>query len=259
MKTALLVVSFGTTHLDTLEKTICATERTLANAFPAYPVYRAFTSGVVRRRLMTQHDLGVDSVEEALTRIAHDGFEAVIVQPTLLIPGEEYDKLCAAVRAAAGTMHVSLCDPLLSCETDLDDLLSLLLETYPAAEDTVLLLMGHGSDHRANERYLQLAEKMRAVAARTVRLCTVEGTPSFDDVIHELEMLPQRTVQLAPLLLVAGDHAKHDMAGTTPESLRSRLEKHGFSVTCCLQGLGELRTVQERYVDRVKRSIAREN
>lgn len=252
MKTALLVVSFGTTHLDTLEKTIEATERTLAAAFPAYPVYRAFTSGIVRKRLMAQSGIAVDSVEEALARISRDGFEAVLVQPTLLIPGEEYDKLCTAVRTAAGAMHVSVCNPLLSCEKDLDALLALLMQCYPAAEDTVLVLMGHGSEHPANALYLQLAEKMRADSTRALRLCTVEGTPSFEDVVNELTAMTQRSVQLAPLLLVAGDHAKNDMAGTGSESLRSRLEEKGFCVTCCLQGLGELRAVQEMYVERVR-------
>ena len=111
MKTALLVVSFGTTHLDTLEKTIAATENTLAAAFPEFPLYRAFTSGIVRKRLKAKFDIHADSVEEAMTRIAGDGFEQVIVQPTLLIPGEEYDKLCVAIEASAGNMKVCIGTP----------------------------------------------------------------------------------------------------------------------------------------------------
>lgn len=95
MKTALLVISFGTTHLDTMEKTIAATENALAATFPAIPVYRAFTSGVVRKRLKAKFDMQVDSMEEALAQIAADGYKKVVVQPTLLIPGAEYDKLCA--------------------------------------------------------------------------------------------------------------------------------------------------------------------
>lgn len=251
MKTALLVVSFGTTHLDTLEKTIQATENTLAAAFPEYTVYRAFTSGVVRKRLMSKYEISVDSVEDALAIISRDGFDAVIVLPTLLIPGEEYDKLHASVSAAAGLMQVSVCKPLLHCEKDPDDIIRILHEAYPTADDTVLLLMGHGTEHSANNLYIQLAEKMRSYAGSKIRLCTVEGTPSFEDALEELVQMPQRKVHLAPLLLVAGDHVKNDMAGDEPDSLRSLLKDKDFCVECCLQGLGEIRAIQEMYVSRV--------
>lgn len=256
MKTALLVVSFGTTHLDTLEKTIQATENTLATAFSEYTVYRAFTSGVVRKRLKSKHDISVDSVEEALTKISRDGFEAVIVQPTLLIPGEEYDRLQASVSVAASTMQVSVCKPLLHCEKDLDDMIQILHEAYPTADDTVLLLMGHGTEHSANNLYILLAEKMRSYTGGNLRLCTVEGTPSFEDAIEELAQMPQRKVQLAPLLFVAGDHAKNDMAGGESDSLRSILVGKGFNVECCLRGLGEIRNVQEIFINRVKKGLS---
>ena len=252
MKTALLVVSFGTTHPDTREKTIHATENALAAAFPEYTVYRAFTSGVVRKRLKSKYQISVDSVEESLARISRDGFEAVIVLPTLLIPGEEYDKLHASVSASAGTMQVSVCKSLLHCEKDLDDIIRILHEAYPIADDTVLLLMGHGTAHSANDLYIRLAEKMRSYPGCTMRLCTVEGTPSFEDAINELTQIPQRQIKVAPLMFVAGDHAKNDMAGEEPDSLRSLLSENGFSVECCLQGLGEIEAVQQMYASKVR-------
>lgn len=248
MKTALLVVSFGTTHLDTLEKTIAATENALAAAFPEYPLYRAFTSGIVRKRLKSKFDIHVDSMEEAMARITGDGFEQVIVQPTLLIPGEEYDKLCAAIEASAGNMKVCIGKPLLCGEPDLDAIIRVLQEAYPVDDDTILLLMGHGTEHAANDIYIRLAQKMRKLP---MRLCTVEGTPSFEDAIEELTAQPKRKVQLAPMLFVAGDHAKNDMAGDEPDSLRSMLEKKGFAVECTIQGLGEIDAIRQMYVQRV--------
>jgi len=249
MKNALLVVSFGTTHLDTLEKTIAATENTLALAFPEYPLYRAFSSDIVRKRLKTKFDIHVDSIEEAMARIAGDGFEQVIVQPTLLIPGEEYDKLCAAVHASAGNMKVCIGKPLLCGEADLDAIIRVLQEAYPVDDDTILLLMGHGTEHTANDIYIRLAQKMLGLP---MRLCTVEGTPSFDDAVEELSTLSQKKVQLAPMLFVAGDHAKNDMAGDNPDSLRSMLEEKGFTAECWIQGLGEIPAVQKMYIQRVK-------
>ena len=248
MKTALLVVSFGTTHLDTLEKTIAATENALAAAFPEYSLYRAFTSGIVRKRLKAKFDIHVDSMEEAMARIARDGFAQVIVQPTLLIPGEEYDKLCAAIEASAGNMKVCIGKPLLCGEPDLDAIIRVLQEAYPVDGDTILLLMGHGTEHSANDIYIRLTEKIRKLP---MRLCTVEGTPSFDDAIEELTALPQRKIRLAPMLFVAGDHAKNDMAGDDPDSLRSMLEEKGFAVECTIQGLGEIDAIRQMYVQRV--------
>lgn len=247
MKTALLVVSFGTTHLDTLDKTIAATENTLAAAFPEYALYRAFTSSIVRKRLKAKYDIHTDSVEEAMKRIAADGCERVIIQPTLLIPGEEYDKLCAAIQAFAGSMDVRIGKPLLCDDQDLDTIITVLQSAYPVADDTVLLLMGHGTEHAANDIYIRLARKMQGLP---MRLCTVEGTPSFDDAIEELTALPQRKVHLAPMLFVAGDHAKNDMAGDGPDSLRSLLEEKGFAVECTIQGLGQLHAVRQMYTRR---------
>ena len=252
MKTALLVVSFGTTHPDTLEKAIAATENTLAAAFPEFPLYRAFTNGIVRKRLKEKYDIHVDSVEEAMTRIADNGFDGVIVQPTLLIPGEEYDKLCAAIQASAGNRNICIGKPLLCNDQHLDAMIHVLQQAYPVGDDTVLLLMGHGTEHPANDIYIRMAHKMKSLP---MRLCTVEGTPSFKDVIEEVTALSQRKILLAPLLFVAGDHAKNDMAGDKPDSLRTILEEKGFSVECSIQGLGELQAIRNMYVQRTVETI----
>ena len=251
MKTGLLVVSFGTTHLDTLEKTIAAAERDLAAAFPGVPCYRAFTSGIVRERLRSRQGLVVDSVPEALARMRGDGVERAVVQPTLLIPGEEFDRLRAEVLANAGDMAVSLGLPLLWDDRDLIPLTKLLERAYPMEEDQVLLAMGHGTDHSANGIYHRLARCMAERSGR-LALCTVEGTPSFQDAIDALLAQERRRVHLAPLLLVAGDHSKNDMAGDGPDSLRTLLEQAGFQVTWSLRGLGELPEVREKLVRRAR-------
>lgn len=255
MKTALLVVSFGTTHLDTFQETIVKTEACIADAFPELPLYRAFTSRIVRSRLKSKYDIIVDDVETALARIKADGFSHVVIQPTLLIPGEEYDRLCASVRAAADGLTVSIGRPLLCDDHDLDGMISLLRESYPVNSDTVLLLMGHGTEHKANDIYEQLIVKMREQTGSAMRLCTVEGTPSFDDAIAELTYLPCKQVKVAPLLFVAGDHAKNDMSGDEPDSLRSRLAAEGFTVECVLQGLGQLPAVQQLYVRKTAEAV----
>lgn len=254
MKTAILVVSFGTTHLDTLEKTIQATETALAAAFPEAALYRAFTSGIVRSRLKSRYDMTVDSVQQALERMERGGVERVIVQPTLLIPGEEYDRLRREVLLHAGGMRISMGLPLLWDDGDLDAVIDLLERSYPVDADTVLLAMGHGSTHPSNCLYQRLAEKLRARGGPTA-LCTVEGKPDFADAVEQLKGQEKRRVHLVPLLLVAGDHSKNDMAGEEPDSLRMRLEREGFRVTWELKGLGELPAVREMYVRRARAAL----
>ena len=189
--------------------------------------------------------MAVDGVEEALARMAAGGLEGALVQPTLLIPGEEYDRLRARIPADG---RFALGGPLLRDEADLAAMAAILREAYPLDKDTVLLAMGHGTAHSANGLYLRLARHM----APDMALCTVEGRPSFREAVDALLAQPRRKVHLVPLLLVAGDHSKNDMAGPGPDSLRSLLEGAGFQVSWSLRGLGELPAVRRRFVLRAR-------
>ena len=254
MKSAILVVSFGTTHLDTLAKTIQAVEEDIRAAFPDMRVYRAFTSKIVRSRLKSKYDMTVDSVEEALERMKGDGVERVLVQPTLLIPGEEYDRLRGKVLLHAGPMTITMGRPVLWDDRDCGRMIRILEQTYPVDGDTVLLAMGHGTEHESNCLYVRLAEKIEK-ESRSLALCTVEGKPDFEETIGRLKKQEKRKVHLAPLLLVAGDHAKNDMAGEEPDSLRGLLEQAGFAVSWTLRGLGEIPAVRELYVNCVREAM----
>ena len=251
MKTAILVVSFGTTHLDTLAKTIQVVEEDLQSAFPEAQVYRAFTSKIVRSRLKSKYGMAVDSVEEALERMKRDGAQRVVVQPTLLIPGEEYDRLRSKVLLHAGDLEIAMGRPLLWDDRDLDAMIQILQQACPVDGDTVLLAMGHGTEHESNCLYVRLAEKM-GKSGGSMALCTVEGKPDFEDAVDELKKQEKRKVHLVPLLLVAGDHSKNDMAGEEPDSLRGMLEREGFAVSWSLQGLGEVPAIRNRFVSSVR-------
>lgn len=249
MKQAILVVSFGTTHLDTLEKTICAVERDIQAANPNTPCFRAFTSPTVRRRLREKQGLEVDSVEDALQKLEASGFTHVKVQPTLLLPGEEFDKLHAAVLHSAGEMTVSMGLPLLWEDQDIAALAQAVKAAYPLPEDTILLAMGHGTSHTADAVYTRLRRAMNALG---MELCTVEGSIDFEAAKEALLAQSKRKVHLVPLLLVAGDHSKNDMAGSKPDSLKSILTTAGFEVTFSLRGLGELDAVRKMICKRVE-------
>lgn len=250
MKQAILVVSFGTTHLDTLEKTIHALEQDFSDTFAPDPCFRAFTSGIVRKRLKANYGMEIPSVEEALKTLEAKGFTHVVLQPSLLLPGEEYNKLCSQAKEASGAMQVTVGCPFLWEASDISAMAQIMQETYPMPDDTILLAMGHGTSHAADEIYSKLREAMTALG---MELCTVEGSIDFQGAIANLLQQPKRKVHLVPLLFVAGDHSKNDMAGEDSDSLKSMLEQAGFMVTYSLKGLGEIKAVRNTFVNRVKK------
>ncbi|MBR2521134.1 MAG: sirohydrochlorin cobaltochelatase [Oscillospiraceae bacterium] len=249
MKEAILITSFGTTHQDTLEKNITAVENDVRAAFPGIECRRAFTSGIVRKRLKEKYGVETDSVGEALERLAADGYSHVIVQPTLLIPGEEYDLLREGVFSHAGDLTVSIGFPLLWDDRDISTLAEILTSSYPVDDDTVLVAMGHGTSHSADLIYDRLAKTLEG---KKTEICTVEGSRDFKQTVSKLCRGPYRKAHLVPLLLVAGDHSKNDMASGSPDSLRGMLEAEGFTVTFSLKGLGEIPAVRQLYIDRIR-------
>lgn len=246
--TAILVVSFGTTHIDTLERSILATEDVIAGSFPECPMYRAFLSPMVIRRLKERHDIYVDTVEEALTRIYGDGYKRVVVQPTLLIEGFEYDLLLKQLDVGKD-LRISLGRPLLTDQADCEKLAAIIMEENPLGEKETLVLMGHGTEYKANAIYHMMQEIFEKRNYHC-RIGTVYGTPSFQDVAERLAGDGTLEAKLLPLMFVAGDHAKNDMAGEE-DSLLSLVRAKGIGATPILRGLGESRKVQEIYAAHV--------
>ena len=245
MKKAILVASFGSTHIDTLENCVYPMERAIAGAFPEHKFYRAFLSNIVRKRLAENKNMIVPDVTHAMEEIVKEGMEEVLVQPTLMIPGEEYDRCLAQLEPFSDKIKIKVGKPLFSDEKDMDEIIAILEKTYPMAEDEVLLVMGHGTEHSANSIYETLAEKMRS--HKSIRLCTVEGTPTFEDGVAELKSMNVKRATLIPLMLVAGDHAKNDMAGDGEDSLASMIQAEGIETTCVINGLGSMEEVQKLF------------
>ena len=242
MKKAILAVSFGTTHMDAEESCIRPVEDALREAFPDREVRRGWTSRIIVRRLR-ERGIGVDSETEALARLRGEGFGDIAVASTHIIPGQEYDRLLAA----AEPLKVS--EPLLSSDDDLRWMAGL-LDGIAAQEGRTLLVMGHGTEHRANAAYARL----RGMLSQRVKLACVEGELGLEGIMDALEAVPGRRLTLMPLMLVAGDHAKNDLAGDG-DSWKTTLEKRGFDVALRLQGLGSLAEVQQRIVRKVREKM----
>ena len=260
MKKAILVVSFGTTIKETRQANIDVLEQEIQAAYPDREIRRAFTSGMVRAKIYEEERLRIDPPAAALENLRWDGFGDVIVQPTHIIPGDEYDRLTAAMepfRVAGAFSSFRLGRPLLCCagpEPEKPDDYRIAVEAlksqlpdFSAGDGCRVILMGHGTGHRSDHCYDLLQSRLDA-AGLPVFTATVEGGRTFEAALAWLQSEPVQRAVLMPFMLVAGDHALNDMAGDEEDSWQRRLQSLGYRVESCLCGLGENPAIRRLYL-----------
>ena len=256
MKKAILVVSFGTSYLDTLEKTIEKAEKQIRDKFSEYDIYRAFTSHMIIKKLKEKYEIFVDTPEEILEKLYETGYEEVIMQPLHMIPGEEFiyiNKIAEAFKEKFEVLKVGR--PIFYYQgiEELPQDYSLFIEATKELyeENNAVVLMGHGTAHPANSVYGCLQAVFEDDGYENVFVTTVEGYPNFENVISRVKRKNISEVTIAPLMVVAGDHARNDMASDDEESLKSMLEAEGIKVNVHLKGLGENEKFNELYINRI--------
>ena len=243
---AVVITSFGTS-VSEARASITAVEEVLSAAASGNVYVRAFTSPTIRR-ILKERGEDVPSLTEALERLSADGVQRVIVQPTHLLYGYEYDKLKAEAEKFADRFEsVTVGRPLLSDNSDIQRFAFHLSQDHPVEEGAVVVFMGHGTEHFANAAYPALQTALNLLGRKDIYIGTVEGWPGLEDVLRQLEPGGPRRIELLPLMLVAGDHARNDMAG----DWKSRLEEAGYAVTCTFTGLGQLAWVQKMYQEKL--------
>lgn len=256
-KKALLIVSFGTSYPETRQKTIEAIEAYLAQAFPERDSFRAWTSRFIIKKVAREQDLVVMTPEEALERLEKEGYTDVLVQPTHLTDGYENRRLIGILEEHAEAFEsVRLGRPLLFFPEDKAELVDILDQVYPRQTGEVLVLMGHGSEDRPTPDYDELNALMARRQVPDMVVGTVEGAPGLQPVEERLQELagPEaaagavHTLLLAPLMIVAGDHANNDLAGEGSDSWKSLLEAKGYRICAHLNGLGEYEQIQQKFV-----------
>lgn len=254
-KPVILAVSFGTSYNDSREKTIGAVEKAIAEANPDYEVRRAFTAQTVIDILKERDNIETDNVDEAFERLVNDGVKTLVVQPTHVMSGYEYDDLVAAADAYKDKFDkISIGAPLLTSDEDYSRVADALIEDTKAYsnDETAIVFMGHGTEHNANSTYEKLQQTFKSKNADNYFVGTVEAVPSLDDIVAAVKAGGYKKVVLQPLMVVAGDHANNDMAGDEEDSWKTVLTNEGFEVECVLKGLGEIEAVQNIYSDHVK-------
>lgn len=276
----LLVVSFGTSFNDSRARDIGGVEKALAAAFPDYSVRRAFTAQIIINHVYARDGEKIDNMDEALARAKDNGVKNLVVQPTHLMHGAEYDELCEAVEAHKGDFEsVTVSEPLLGevgeDRTVTNDDKKAVAEAITAqavkeagfesldaakAAGTAFVFMGHGTSHTANVTYDQMQQTFADFGYENVYVGTVEGKPEDTEcqaVIAKIKEAGYKKIVLRPLMVVAGDHANNDMAGDDDDSWKSQFEAAGAfdDVTCQIGGLGEIPAVQDIYVAHAKAAI----
>lgn len=258
-KKAMLVVSFGTSYNDNRDLSIGSVEKAIQDAYPDYEVRRAFTSQIIIDKLKERDGLEIDNVTQAMDRLAADGVKEVVIQPTHVMSGFEYDDVVKEVTPYQDKFDsLKVGKALLIEDADYEELSSVIAEDTKEYDtpETAVVFMGHGTEHEANATYAKLQETITAAGHANYFIGTVEATPSLDDVLALVKASGAKKVVLLPLMIVAGDHANNDMAGDEDDSWKTAFQNAGFEVECVLKGLGQYPGIQKMFVDHVGRTIA---
>ena len=274
----LLVVSFGTSFNDSRVADIKGIEDALQEANPDWSVRRAFTAQIIINHIQARDGEKIDNMDQALERAVANGVKNLVVQPTHLMHGAEYDEMCEAIEAYRDKFEsVSIAEPMLGevgsdatvINADKEAVAKAItaaavadsgFESVDAAKEagTAFVFMGHGTAHVAKVTYSQMQVQMQQLGYENVFIGTVEGEPeetSCEAVIEAVKAAGYTNVVLRPLMVVAGDHANNDMAGSEDDSWKTMFEAAGFTVDCQIAGLGEIADVQALYVAHTKAAI----
>ena len=274
----LLVVSFGTSFNDSRVADIKSIEDALQEANPDWSVRRAFTAQIIINHIQARDGEKIDNMEQALERAVANGVKQLVVQPTHLMHGAEYDEMCDAIDKVRDKFEsVEIAEPMLGevgsdaavINADKEAVAKAVVaaalsesgyESTAAAKEAgvAYVLMGHGTAHVAKVTYSQMATQMDKLGYENVFIGTVEGEPedtSCEAVIAAVKEAGYTTVVLRPLMVVAGDHANNDMAGADEDSWKTMFEAAGLTVNCQISGLGRIADVQALYVAHTKAAI----
>ena len=258
----LLVISFGTSYNDSRRLTIGAIEDALEEAFPDYSVRRGFTSNIIIDHINKRDGVLIDDVNAALNRAVDNGVKTLVIQPTHLMNGLEYEELEQAVAEFSDAFeHVAIAKPLLSSTEDFKMVEDALVDWTSEYDDgkTAICFMGHGTEAESNEVYKKIQEMLTGDGYENYFVGTVEATPSLDDILEQVKQGDYSRVVLEPLMVVAGDHANNDMAGDEEGSWKKTFEDAGYEVTCLLRGLGENKAIQQIYVEHAQAAMSEIN
>ncbi len=254
-KKAILIVAFGTSD-PTAQKVFDKINDQTRNAFSGMEIRWAFTSKMIRAKLAREGNL-LDSPEMAMARLMNDGFTHVALLSLHTIPGEEFHELNQNARLfgqmAGGFEKIEVARPLLSSTRDMERVAEVLMNKIPGRKPSdAVLFMGHGTEnHPADTIYLAMNQVFQEIDPHAF-VGTVEGKLKIETLLPKLKQLNIKKIYLVPLMSVAGDHAKKDLAGDEPDSWKSILTQNGYQCEPILKGTADYPEIVEVWLDHLR-------
>lgn len=254
MNKAILVVSFGTSYEASRKATIEKIEQDIADAFPNYKIYRAWTSKFIISLLKKRDNFIVPTVKESLEQMHKDGIRELIVQPTHILDGIENNIMKEEVLSYNDSFdNIAFGTPLLSSPNDELAAIQTIADEFSNLEkNEALVFMGHGTTHQTNSVYASLESKFKSSGHNNMFIGTVEADPTIKDLVKEVADFKPARIYITPFMIVAGDHAHNDMAGNSSDSWVYQFQNTGFEVCPILKGLGEYPSIRALFIDHVR-------
>ena len=243
MEKAVLVTSFGTSHKDTREKCLDLIENEVRAKYGSEKVERAYTSGVIRRIVERKEGIHIFDQNEGLEALKNKGYDEVVTMSLHILDGIEYAKL--------NDKYGKISKPLLVNDEDFEKVVN--DEEFNSTEgNDAIVFMGHGSESAADSTYQRLQEEYVKAGKDNIFIATVEGQVTIEDVIQKLKGRGFKKILLKPFMIVAGDHAKNDMASDEEDSWKTILQNEGYKVTPLLKGMGEYEFIRKMFMDKLE-------
>ncbi len=243
MKKAILVTSFGTSHKDTREKCLDVIENEVREKYGDEKVERAYTSGVIRRIVEKKEGIHIYDQKEGLEALKNKGYDEIITMSLHILGGIEYSKL--------SNEYGKVTQPLLTTDEDYGKIVN--NEKFNDLEgNDAIIFMGHGSESAADVTYQRLQEEYIKAGKNNIFIATVEGKVTIEDVIEKLKKTDYKKILLKPFMIVAGDHAKNDMASDEEDSWKTVLQNEGYEVTPVLKGMGEYKFIRDMFMEKLE-------
>ena len=243
MEKAVLVTSFGTSHKDTRQKCLDSIENEVKAKYGSEKVERAYTSGVIRRIVEKKEGIHIFDQNEGLETLKNKGYDEIVTMSLHILDGIEYAKL--------NDKYGKISKPLLVNDEDFEKVVN--DEEFNSTEgNDAIVFMGHGSESAADSTYQRLQEEYIKAGKDNIFIATVEGQVTIEDVIQKLKGRGFRKILLKPFMIVAGDHAKNDMASDEEDSWKTILQNEGYEVTPLLKGMGEYEFIHKMFMDKLE-------
>ena len=254
-KTAILIISFGTSYQNAIENNIGITEKEIQKYYKNYTVFRAFTSKIILNQLKKE-GIEIDTIVQAVEKIIKQDYTSIICQPTYIMHGREYQKMILQLQPYKQKINILYGKPLLSDESDYQKVVNCMIsENQFITKKDALILIGHGSKHGINSCYRTLEYYFAKQGYDYIFVATVEDSHDIDIVLNKLQKKSLNTIYILPFMIVIGFHAHQNIFGQYKNTWKNQMEHRGYCIKPIVRGLGEYQGICRIFIEHIENAI----